>query len=36
VKRRLPVQAAAPYGDERFGVPLRPDLEFETLTKKLG
>jgi ribosomal protein S18 acetylase RimI-like enzyme len=25
-----------PYGDERFGVPLRPALEFETLTKKLG
>jgi ribosomal protein S18 acetylase RimI-like enzyme len=25
-----------PYGDERFGVPLRPDLAFETLTKKLG
>ncbi len=25
-----------PYGDERFGMPLRPDLAFETLTKKLG
>lgn len=25
-----------PYGDERFGVPLRPDLAFETLTKKLA
>ncbi|KAB1913022.1 GNAT family N-acetyltransferase [Micromonospora sp. AMSO31t] len=25
-----------PYGDERFGVPLRPDLAFETLRKKLG
>ncbi|MFB9240018.1 GNAT family N-acetyltransferase [Plantactinospora siamensis] len=25
-----------PYGDERFGVPLRPDLEFETLTRKIG
>lgn len=25
-----------PYGDERFGVPLRPDLAFETLSKKLG
>jgi ribosomal protein S18 acetylase RimI-like enzyme len=25
-----------PYGDERFGLPLRPDLAFETLTKKLG
>jgi ribosomal protein S18 acetylase RimI-like enzyme len=25
-----------PYGDERFGVPLRADLAFETLAKKLG
>jgi GNAT superfamily N-acetyltransferase len=25
-----------PYGDERFGLPLRQDLMFETLTKKLG
>lgn len=25
-----------PYGDERFGVPLRDDLLFEVLTKKLG
>ncbi|MDG6100875.1 GNAT family N-acetyltransferase [Dactylosporangium aurantiacum] len=25
-----------PYGDERFGRPLRADLAFETLTKKLG
>ncbi|MEU1812047.1 GNAT family N-acetyltransferase [Micromonospora sp. WMMD1076] len=25
-----------PYGDERFGVPLRADLAFETLRKKLG
>jgi len=25
-----------PYGDERFGVPLRPDLAFETLIRKLG
>jgi ribosomal protein S18 acetylase RimI-like enzyme len=24
-----------PYGDERFGVPLRPDLTFETLAKGL-
>lgn len=24
-----------PYGDERFGVPLRDDLAFETLAKKL-
>jgi ribosomal protein S18 acetylase RimI-like enzyme len=27
---------AFPYGDERFGRPLRDDLAFETLTKKLG
>ncbi|MEU1801522.1 GNAT family N-acetyltransferase [Streptomyces sp. NPDC019937] len=25
-----------PYGDERFGVPRRPDLEFELLVKPLG
>ena len=25
-----------PYGDERFGVPLRPDLCFEVLVKALG
>ncbi|MBY8870635.1 GNAT family N-acetyltransferase [Micromonospora sp. PLK6-60] len=25
-----------PYGDERFGTPLRPDLVFEALTKRLG
>ena len=25
-----------PYGDERFGVPLRADLAFESLVKKLG
>jgi ribosomal protein S18 acetylase RimI-like enzyme len=25
-----------PYGDERFGIPLRPDLEFELLVKALG
>ncbi|WP_052849000.1 GNAT family N-acetyltransferase [Streptomyces avicenniae] len=25
-----------PYGDERFGVPLRADLEFEVLVKPLG
>ncbi|MFI0773922.1 GNAT family N-acetyltransferase [Streptomyces sp. NPDC021212] len=25
-----------PYGDERFGVPHRPDLEFELLIKPLG
>ncbi len=25
-----------PYGDERFGLPLRDDLRFELLVKKLG
>ncbi|MCM2579809.1 GNAT family N-acetyltransferase [Streptomyces meridianus] len=25
-----------PYGDERFGIPRRDDLEFELLVKKLG
>ncbi|MFF8812291.1 GNAT family N-acetyltransferase [Streptomyces pactum] len=25
-----------PYGDERFGIPHRPDLEFELLVKPLG
>lgn len=25
-----------PYGDERFGLPTRDDLEFELLTKRLG
>jgi ribosomal protein S18 acetylase RimI-like enzyme len=25
-----------PYGDERFGLPVRDDLEFELLVKKLG
>lgn len=24
-----------PYGDERFGIPLRPDLRFEKLTKEI-
>jgi ribosomal protein S18 acetylase RimI-like enzyme len=28
--------SAFPYGDERFGLPTRDDLEFELLTKKLG
>ncbi|WNI19250.1 GNAT family N-acetyltransferase [Actinacidiphila sp. ITFR-21] len=27
--------SAFPYGDERFGLPVRDDLEFELLTKKL-
>jgi hypothetical protein len=25
-----------PYGDERFGIPQRADLEFELLVKPLG
>jgi ribosomal protein S18 acetylase RimI-like enzyme len=25
-----------PYGDERFGIPRRPDLEFVVLSKRLG
>jgi GNAT superfamily N-acetyltransferase len=25
-----------PYGDERFGIPTRPDLEFVVLAKSLG
>lgn len=28
--------APFPYGDERFGLPTRGDLEFEVLVKKLG
>ncbi|MGW8847661.1 GNAT family N-acetyltransferase [Streptomyces xiamenensis] len=28
--------APFPYGDERFGLPRRPDLEFERLVKPLG
>jgi len=24
-----------PYGDERFGIPRRPDLEFTVLSKEL-
>jgi len=27
---------AFPYGDERFGIPQRPDLRFEYLVKELG
>jgi hypothetical protein len=27
---------AFPYGDERFGIPTRPDLEFVVLAKALG
>ncbi|MFF3005549.1 GNAT family N-acetyltransferase [Kitasatospora sp. NPDC057940] len=33
--RRTGVFTPFPYGDERFGVPLRPDLRFEKLTKEL-
>ncbi|MFJ7277359.1 GNAT family N-acetyltransferase [Kitasatospora sp. NPDC098663] len=33
--RRTGVFTPFPYGDERFGVPLRPDLRFEKLTKGL-
>ncbi|MFD4396746.1 GNAT family N-acetyltransferase [Kitasatospora sp. NPDC058397] len=33
--RRTGVFTPFPYGDERFGVPLRPDLRFEKLTKAL-
>ncbi|WP_323377376.1 GNAT family N-acetyltransferase [Streptomyces smaragdinus] len=34
--RRTGVMSPFPYGDERFGVPRRPDLEFELLVKSLG
>ncbi|MEV8325626.1 GNAT family N-acetyltransferase [Kitasatospora sp. NPDC056731] len=34
--RRTGVFTPFPYGDERFGVPLRPDLRFEKLTKVLA
>ncbi|WP_406284852.1 GNAT family N-acetyltransferase [Embleya sp. NBC_00896] len=33
--RRTGVMSPFPYGDDRFGVPLRDDLEFELLTKEL-
>ncbi len=32
---RTGVYSPFPYGDERFGIPRRPDLRFETLTKAL-
>ncbi|MFF8772365.1 GNAT family N-acetyltransferase [Kitasatospora sp. NPDC015120] len=32
---RTGVHAPFPYGDERFGIPLRADLRFEKLTKAL-
>ncbi|MBN0043566.1 GNAT family N-acetyltransferase [Streptomyces actuosus] len=34
--RRTGRTSPFPYGDERFGVPLRPDLRFELLVKPLG
>lgn len=34
--RRTGVTKPFPYGDERFGVPLRDDLRFEVLEKPLG
>ena len=34
--RRTGELSPFPYGDERFGVPRRADLEFELLVKKLG
>ncbi|MFF2654888.1 GNAT family N-acetyltransferase [Streptomyces sp. NPDC058045] len=34
--RRTGTMTPFPYGDERFGVPQRPDLEFELLVKPLG
>jgi len=33
--RRSGIYKAFPYGDERFGLPRRPDLRFEVLTKPL-
>ncbi|MDH6132125.1 ribosomal protein S18 acetylase RimI-like enzyme [Kitasatospora sp. MAA4] len=33
--RRTGVLSPFPYGEERFGVPKRPDLAFETLVKAL-
>ncbi|MFH8341991.1 GNAT family N-acetyltransferase [Streptomyces sp. AM6-12] len=34
--RRTGKMSPFPYGDERFGIPQRTDLEFELLVKKLG
>ena len=33
--RRTGKMSPFPYGDERFGIPKRPDLEFELLVKTL-
>ncbi|MFH9355117.1 GNAT family N-acetyltransferase [Kitasatospora sp. NPDC017646] len=34
--RRTGVYSPFPYGDERFGIPRRPDLRFELLAKELA
>jgi ribosomal protein S18 acetylase RimI-like enzyme len=34
--RRTGEMSPFPYGDERFGIPLRPDLQFELLVKPLA
>ncbi|MGW6916447.1 GNAT family N-acetyltransferase [Kitasatospora sp. NPDC054939] len=34
--RRTGIFSPFPYGDERFGIPRRPDLRFEKLSKELG
>ncbi|GHF57643.1 GNAT family N-acetyltransferase [Streptomyces thermodiastaticus] len=34
--RRTGKRTPFPYGDERFGIPLRDDLEFELLVKELA
>ncbi|WP_353940800.1 N-acetyltransferase [Streptomyces sp. HUAS MG91] len=34
--RRTGEMSPFPYGDERFGIPQRPDLQFELLVKPLG
>ncbi|MER5542800.1 GNAT family N-acetyltransferase [Streptomyces sp. NPDC001118] len=34
--RRTGQMSPFPYGDERFGIPQRDDLQFELLVKKLG
>lgn len=34
--RRTGIVKPFPYGDERFGIPLRQDLRFEVLEKQLS
>ncbi|HVT32947.1 MAG TPA: N-acetyltransferase [Rhodanobacteraceae bacterium] len=34
--RRTGIHSPFPYGDERFGIPLRDDLRFELLTKRFA